>query len=279
LRLAYRRCPDAVFLPADRDAYDAASASVMTVLRSFDAVIEAQGWDEAFLAVQTADPYSYARDIQRRVRSGTALDCTVGIGRNKLQAKMATGFGKPAGVFAMTDDSWFELLGAQPTSALWGVGVATARRLRECGVHTVAQLAQADPARLAEAIGPRTGPWLVEIGNGRLASPVSAEPRVARSRSRETTFQVDLEDWPRIRHLAATMARELTAEADADGRLVGQVVVKVRLVPYITVSRSRSLGTATRDPVLVEAAAMVALERIERRRAVRLLGVQVVFAT
>ena len=118
LRTAARRCPGAVFLPVDRDAYEAASSVVMATLRTFDAVVEVMGWDEAFLAVDTDDPETIARDVQHRVRAAADLDCSVGIGENKLQAKLATGFGKPAGVFRLTGDNWFEVLGDRPTDAL-----------------------------------------------------------------------------------------------------------------------------------------------------------------
>jgi len=98
LRTAAKRCPEAVFLPVDRPVYEAFSARVMAALREFDAVVEVMGWDEAFLAVETDDPHASAREIQARVRARTGLDCTVGIGDNKLQAKLATGFGKPTTV-------------------------------------------------------------------------------------------------------------------------------------------------------------------------------------
>ncbi len=102
LRTARRRCPDAVFLPVDTEAYEAASAEVMAALAEFDAVVEVAGWDEAFLAADTDDPEALARRIQDRIRAVTSLECTVGIGENKLQAKLAAGFGKPAGIFRLT---------------------------------------------------------------------------------------------------------------------------------------------------------------------------------
>ena len=114
LRTAARRCPDAVFLPVDREAYEAASAVVMATLKRIDAVVEVMGWDEAFLAAETDEPEILAREIQRLVRESTSLDCSVGIGQNKLQAKIATGFGKPAGVFTITSQTWPELLGPRP---------------------------------------------------------------------------------------------------------------------------------------------------------------------
>src|SRR5690606_31582811 len=75
LRTAARRCPDAVFLPVDREVYEAVSARVMATLREFDAVVEVLGWDEAFLAVSGDDPEAVAREIRRRVRAATGLEC------------------------------------------------------------------------------------------------------------------------------------------------------------------------------------------------------------
>jgi DNA polymerase IV len=114
LRTAARRCPEAVFLPVDSGAYEAVSASVMATLHEFDAIVEVLGWDEAFLAVETDDPEAVARKIQARVLAATRLHCTVGIGENKLQAKLATGFGKPNGIFRLTSQNWFDVLGGRP---------------------------------------------------------------------------------------------------------------------------------------------------------------------
>ena len=121
LRTAARRCPDAVFLPVDQATYEAASAVVMATLRPLDAVVEVMGWDEAFLAVETDDPETLAKDPATGA-GGDRLDCSVGIGENKLQAKIATGFGKPAGCSGSPSENWPQLLGPRPTDALWGVG-------------------------------------------------------------------------------------------------------------------------------------------------------------
>ena len=207
LRFAVRRCPEAVFLPVDREAYEAASARVMAVLREFRAVVEVFGWDEAFLAVDTGDPERVARQIAERVRARTQLDCSVGIGENKLQAKLATGFGKPAGIFRLTHENWFEVLGDRPTDALWGIGSKTAARLSELGISTVSELAAADPRALATHLGPTTGPWLVQLARGLDPSPVTSSPYLARSRGRETTFQQDLDDWEEMRRQVTRLRR------------------------------------------------------------------------
>jgi DNA polymerase-4 len=274
LRTALQRCPDAVFLPVDRDTYEDASAQVMATLRSFEAVVEVLGWDEAFMAVQTEDPEAYARSVQDAVRAATGLECSVGIGQNRLQAKIATEYGKPGGTFRLTDESWFAVLGEQPTSALWGIGAKTAGKLAEAGIGTVAELATADPAALAQRFGPSTGPWLVRLARGRDRSPVRAEPYVARSRSRETTFQQDIEDWARVRSEVAVLAQRVVADVATDGRPVVRVVVKVRYKPFFTSTHGQALAQPSLDAGVIEAAALAALERFTDRRPVRLLGVR-----
>ena len=138
--------------------------------------------DEAFLGVDVEDPEAFARSLAARVLDATQLDCTVGIGENKLQAKIATGFGKPAGVFRLTFGNWFSVLGSLPTDALWGIGAKTARKLAGLGINTVSELAAADPDALAAVFGPMTGPWLVLLGRGRGDAEVDDSPYVGTGR-------------------------------------------------------------------------------------------------
>jgi nucleotidyltransferase/DNA polymerase involved in DNA repair len=278
LRTAARRCPDAVFLPVDRPAYEAVSDRVMAVLREVCPVIEVMGWDEAFLAVDSADPEAVARQIQVRVAAATQLDCTVGIGENRLQAKLATGFGKPAGVFRLTSDTWFEVLGEQPTSALWGIGSKTAGKLAALGIGTVRQLATADVAAVAARFGPTTGPWLVLTARGIGSDEVSPEPYVPRSRSRETTFQQDLADWDQVQAEVVKIAGQVTADVLAEGRPAVRIVVKVRYRPFFTSTHGVPLAQPTFDQAVIEQTALAALEKFTDRRQVRLLGVRAEFA-
>ncbi len=274
LRTAARRCPQAVFLAVDHPAYERVSEQVMATLRSVDAVVEVLGWDEAFLGVVTDDPEALAEELRLRVRVATQLECSVGIGRNKVQAKLATGFAKPAGVFRLTGDNWFALLGDRPPAALWGIGRRTERKLAGLGLATVSELAAADPTELARHLGPTIGPWLVRVAAGRDDSPVVGTPWVPRSRSRETTFQQNLVDWARVRAEVRRLCAQVAEDVAAEGRPVLRVVVKVRYAPFVTRTHGAALPAPGGGPADLEAAAMLALQAFEPDRPVRLLGVR-----
>jgi len=277
LRTALKRIPDAVFLPVDKEHYETVSAEVMAALRTVTDEVEVLGWDEAFLGVDDPpgdDPEAVARDVQRRVLDATGLHCSVGIGRNRLQAKTATGYGKPAGVFRITGATWPGLLGGQPPTALWGIGAKTGAKLAELGVTTVAQLAAADVDALAARFGPATGPWLQRLATGRDSAAVTSSPYVRRSLGREVTFQQDLDDWTVVRDEVRSLARRVAGEVAQEGRAAVRVVVKVRWVPFFTETHGRALATPGTDADEIESAAMAALDLFDDRRPVRLLGVR-----
>lgn len=246
LRTAAKRCPDCVFLPVDAPAYDRVSARVMAALRETGAPVEVLGWDEAFVGVDDGDPESFARGIAADVKAATGLDCSVGIGENKLQAKIATGFGKPAGVARLTGATWFTALGDRPPDAIWGIGAKTSAKLAALGITTVRQLAGADPQRLAREFGPTTGPWLVLLGNGRGESDVDPTPYVPRSHGREVTFQRNLTDWAQVTAQVERLAAQVAAEVT--DRPVARVVVKVRYAPFVTVTHGASLPPGRQRP-------------------------------
>ena len=274
LRLAVRRCPEAVFLPVDAPVYEAASAAVMETLRSFDVVVEVLGWDEAFLGAETGDPERLAREVQAAVLDRTALHCSVGIGDNKLRAKIATEFGKPQGTFRLTEENWFAVMGDRPTDALWGIGSKTARRLAGLGIHTVRELAAADTRRLADEIGPTMGPWFRRLGRGADSSPVQGEPWVARSHSRESTFQQNLTDWAEVADEVRRLARQVLDDLRRENRPAARVALKVRYAPFETRTRSRGLQAATFDEDTIVRTALDLVGSFDDSRAVRLVGVR-----
>ncbi|MGH2731433.1 MAG: DNA polymerase IV, partial [Actinomycetota bacterium] len=274
LRTAHRRCPEAVFLPVDPEAYLGPSARVMDTLRTFPAVVQVMGWDEAFMAVSHHDPEAMAREVQRAVREATVLWCSIGVGDNKLRAKLATSFAKPAGVFKLTRNNWEQVMGELPTDALWGIGAKTARKLLGMGIRTVAELAETDEGLLAGTFGPNTGPWLGHLARGEDESEVTAKPYVAKARGRERTYQKDIADPEVIRREVGRLAAQLAEELAEEGRGAVRVVVKVRFSPFSTRTHSVPLPQATLDGPAIERGALSALERFDLDRPVRLLGVR-----
>jgi DNA polymerase IV len=276
LGTAARKCPDAVFLPSDKPAYEAASARVMDTLRSLPVVVEEWGWDEAMVGATTDEPEALAREVQARVHAETGLTCAVGIGETRIQAKTATGFAKPGGIARLTSDVWLPTMGDRPVTALTGIGGRTAARLAEAGIRTVAELARADHRDLAARFGPTIGPNLKLLAMGGHRAPIDGRPRVARSRSREVTYERDLTDRSEIESEIGNLGIEVTEAVVAEGRRVTHVALKVRTATFFTRSRIRKLPEPTTDPAIVAATARRMLDLFDLHRPIRLLGVRVV---
>lgn len=278
LRNAARRCPDATFLPSDPDAYDAASAAVMALLRDLGHPLEVWGWDEAYLSADTDDPIALAEHIRAVVAAETGLSCSVGISDNKQRAKVATGFAKPAGVFTLTDRNWMDVMAARPVDALWGVGPKTTKKLAALGITTVAELAAADAEPLTATFGPRTGLWILLLAKGGGDVEVSSQPWVPRSRSHVVTFPRDLTDVDQMRSAITELALQALDEVVEQGRIVTRVAVTVRTATFYTRTKIRKLASPTVDPAVITDTAEAVLGLFELDRPVRLLGVRLELA-
>src|SRR4051794_8097157 len=280
LSTALRRCPEAVFLPSDRAAYDAASAEVWDVVRQQPLLVEVWGWDEGFLGTDVDDPLPLAHGLRGLVADATGFTCCIGVGDNKVRAKLATGFAKaPAGalpsaapgVFQLTAGKWGGVMWHPPPEALWGVGSRIAGRLAALDIRTVAQLASADTEQLRAQFGPTTGPWLKSLGRGEGSRMIATEPYVPRGHSREVTLTEDLVERADIEATLRRLASDVVGELAPD-REVSHVAIKVRFVPFFTITRIHKLASPTRDAQLVQDEAVELLERVEQGRPVRLLG-------
>ena len=278
LRSAARKCPDATFLPSDPDAYDAASEEVMNVLRGMGFPVEVWGWDEAYLGADVDDPAALAERIRETIAAETGLSCSVGISDNKQRAKVATGFGKPNGVYRLTDANWFAVMGERPVDALWGIGPKTAKKLAGMGITSVSQLAGTDAATLTAAFGPTTGLWILLLAKGGGDSTVSAEPWVPRSRSHVVTFPRDLTERAEMDAAVVDLTQRALAEIVAESRVVTRVAVTVRTATFFTRTKIRKLAHPSTDAAVVVPAALDVLALFELDRPVRLLGVRLELA-
>ncbi|MFF0339369.1 DNA polymerase IV [Kribbella sp. NPDC004875] len=296
VRAAYKKCPDAVFLPSDPAAYEAASTEVMDTLRTFPVVVEVWGWDECFVGAETDDPEALAAQLRAAVAERTGLTCSVGIGDNKTRAKLATNFAKhsrshavpfegagapdeagAAGVYRLTAANWRAVMDHRPVRDLWGIGSRMERNLNELGLTTVAELAAADVDGLKQRFGPKMGSWYAALGRGLGDTQVTDVPREPVSRSHEETFPEDLADRAAVERELRRIAVEVTEEVVAEGRTIQRVWVKVRFITFYTPIKSRKLKTPTQDPDQIATAALELLDKFDLKRPIRLLGVRVEF--
>jgi DNA polymerase-4 len=270
---ARRRCPDLTVLPVDMQLYKRGSVKVMETLREFSDEVEVVGLDEAYVDLSGSPvPQSRAQEIKRRIKETTHLVCSIGLAPNKLMAKIASDLDKPDGFFVLDHDNWLATVGDKPASLLPGVGPKTFERLRTAGVETVAQLAETDEADLERAFGPKHGRGLRARASG-LGSTSLNEERVRKSESRETTFPEDVTDLQLLRDTVDRLARSVCESLASNNRRGRTVTLKIRLQPFKTYTRSRTLPSHTCDPDRVVATARELLDRFDPQRPVRLVGV------
>lgn len=275
LRVAMRKCPDAVLLPVDFPVYQEASEQVMAALRSYPgAVVQVLGWDEAFVGVDTTDSLATARDLQATVLDATGLHCSVGVGDTTTRAKIATDFDKPRGVFQLTQDNWMDVMGERPVQSLWGVGPRIAERLNGLGIETVRHLAESPDEPLIAEFGPNTGPHIGRLGQGLGHTSVDDTPWVARAHGHETTFQQDLTTHDDVDAALRELARQVVADLRKEERPCMRVHLKVRFAPFFTVNRSRKLKVPTFDAEVIADTALALLTALDDTRPIRLLGVR-----
>lgn len=270
---ARRRCPDLIVLPVDMQLYRRGSRKVMETLREFSDQVEVVGLDEAYVDLSSSPvPKSRAHEIKRRIREATRLVCSIGLAPNKLMAKIASDLDKPDGFFVLDHDNWLEVVGERRASLLPGVGSRTFERLRGIGIETVAELAQADPQLLESSFGPKHGSGLLNRANGRGSTSLTTE-RVRKSESRETTFPEDVTDRERLHETVERLARSVCTSLASHGSKGRTVTLKIRLRPFRTFTRSRTLDAPTCDADVVVRTARELLDRFDPEDPVRLIGV------
>ena len=277
LREAYRRCPDAVFLPVDGRRYQAASRDVMAILRRYTPLVEPISIDEAFLDVTGSaalfgDGPAIARRIKDETRAEVGLTASVGVASTKLVAKIASDLRKPDGLVVVPVGEEEAFLAPLPIGRLWGVGEKTAAALKDYGVRTIGDLAALPPDLVVRRFG-KHGASLVDRARGIDADPVhDGDP--AKSVGHEHTFDVDTSDPEVIERTLLAMADGVAGPASV-GRASGPGPSRSRSATAAssTITRQRTLAEPTdlTDPIYATA---LDLARPEiRGMRVRLLGV------
>jgi DNA polymerase IV len=276
---ALRLCPGLVMVPPDFKRYRAVSSAVFAIYLGVTPLVEPLSLDEAYLDVTEnawGEPLgmNVARRIKDKIKQETGLTASAGVAPNKFLAKIASGWKKPDGLTVVAPKRVESFLRDLPVDALWGVGPATAKKLRAIGIEKVTDLRHADHASVHMAVG-NLADWLADLALGHDDRPVVPD-RETKSSGTENTYSHDLTDVERIREEIAEMARQDAKWLERESLYARTVTVKVRYSDFTTITRSHSAWPATRGQDEIVRRALDLLDRTEAgTRPVRLLGVTV----
>jgi DNA polymerase-4 len=272
---ARRMCPDGVYLHPDFAYYREASREVMQIVRAHVETVEVVGLDEAYLELTGLEgPRATMRQVRDEIERVTGLGCSIGIGPNKLVAKVASDAEKPRGFVVLTREEACARFAGAPCSLVPGIGPKTAERLRAAGINTLGRLGAAPRRELAARFGARMAAELQRRARFEDDAPVS-EARKVISESRETTFDHDIADPLELeRVLDGLVARLCAGLADQrpGGRTIG---IKVRLDDFSTHTRARTLAEPVSAAERIGPVALDLLRKFAPGQPVRLLGVRV----
>jgi DNA polymerase-4 len=275
---ARRVCPEAVFVPPDFESYRAYSNRFREVLLAHSPAIEPLSLDEAFLDVSGATllfgpPRTIAERIRTTVRNELALTASVGVGPNKLLAKLASTRAKPDGLLVVPADYIQAFLHPLPVGALWGIGEKTAETLSRLGIRLIADLARTPPAILERVLGEGHARDLLALADGRDDRPVIPW-EAPKSVSHEETYPRDLDDPQEVLREILSLSHRVAARLRADGYRARTITLKLRLPSFSTLTRSRTLPSATDTGAdLYRVARELLLRLPPGRRRFRLIGV------
>lgn len=270
---ARRLCPDAVYLRPRFDRYRELSAQVFAVYEAWTEKVEPLSLDEAFLDVShhVSSPVDIAKSIRSSVRRKTGLTVSAGVSGNKFLAKLASDLDKPDGLTVIRPDEARGFLAALPVDKLWGVGPASAERLRQRGFETIGDIALRSAEEI-EAILGKNGKRLWEFSHGRDRRRVEP-PGEPKSISSETTYEIDRPSWDAVADDIGRFAADLERRLARWSLKARTVTLKVRFQDFTTITRSLTpkVPVHRRDDILAVARKLIDRVPLEGRR-IRLVG-------
>jgi DNA polymerase-4 len=289
LMKAAQRCPDAILLPTDFDAYRRYSRMFKAAVAEIAPVIEDRGIDEIYIdlthvpGVHDAVGHdalggvrALAQDIRNNVRSVTGLTCSIGVTPNKLLSKLASELDKPDGLTIVTEADVPRLIWPLPVRKLNGIGPKAADRLHALGIRTLGDLAERERGWLVEHFGRSYGAWLHAAAHGIDDRPVVTHSEPV-SMSRETTFDRDLHavrDRAELAGIFSALSEQVATDLQRKGYAGRTIGIKLRFDDFKTVTRDLTLPAPTADYAAIRRAAGLCLKRVDLTRRLRLLGVR-----
>jgi nucleotidyltransferase/DNA polymerase involved in DNA repair len=282
-RMARRLCPEVVVVHPRWEAYVQASRAVFDIFRRTSPLVEGLSIDEAFLDVRGLEriqgtPAEIAAALRREVREAVGLPITVGVATTKFLAKVASAVAKPDGLLVVPPGTERAFLDPLAVERLWGVGPATASKLRRRGIATVGEVARMEPEALVAILGPAAGRGLHALAHNRDPRQV----RAGRGRRRSVGSQCAMDFRRRppdaVDRTLVALADRVARRVRKGGRPGRTIVLRLRFGDYTRAARSRTLSDATADTRAILAVARDLLDETRPlidRRGLTLLGLTV----
>ncbi len=276
---AWKLCPEAVYLPPNFPLYIHVSNEIMNIARGYADKFEHWGIDEAFLDVSSCvkdyeEAAALAKNLKQEIFEKEKLTCSIGVGPNKLVAKIASDFQKPDGLTVVREEEVEEFLQPLPVRKLLWVGRKTEERLKALGVNTIGDLARFDPNVLAEVFGV-AGTQMYLMAHGVDRSEVEERTGV-KSISHETTFEEDIDDAEAVLAALDALSEAVAKEAKERNLFFKTVTIKVRYENFETHTRAKTLQFMTNRPQDLKKTTRELLQPYLRSdRKIRLIGVRV----
>ena len=276
---AFKLCPDAVYLHVDYELYAKVSNEIMDILRKYGDKFEQWGIDEAFLDVSLrakdfVEAEALARQIKKEISEKEQLTCSIGIGPNKLVAKIASDIQKPDGLTIVKEEEVEKFLAPLPVRKLLWVGKKTEHKLKAMGINTIGELAAYDPTVLAEAFGVM-GTQIFLMARGVDRSEVQERGEI-KSVSRHTTFEEDTSDFDFVLNSLDTLSEHVHNDVLRQQVYFKTVTIMVRYENFETHTHGKTLPFITnRLQDLKKAARELMQNYLKPDRKVRLVGVRV----
>lgn len=276
--MALRKCPSLVLVRPDFRLYERSSRAFMDICRAYAPVVEKYSIDECFLDMSDTervypDPVAIAYEIKNKIRDELGFTVNIGVGPNKLLAKMAGDFEKPDKVHTLFYEEIQSKMWPLPIGELFTVGHATAERLSKANIKTIGALARADIKWVKSYLGDKQGQMLHDFANGRDDSAVLAEPEKAKGYSNSITLEEDVVNDIQAHKILLALADSVASRMRSDGARAHCVAVTIRGNDFRDRSHQRRLETATdiTDEVYQVAKRLFA-ELWDRRTPLRLMG-------
>ncbi len=248
ISLAYRRCPQAVFLPVDMPKYAGVSREVFKILNDFTPDVEPVSIDEAFLDITGSyhlfgSAMDTCRKMKERIKAELRLNASVGIAPTKMVAKIASAYSKPDGLLEVKHSKMLEFLWPLPVERMWGVGAETQKKLDQLGVKTIGDLARMPEVVLSKCFGAH-GRHLYALARGIDDREVTTQEEI-KSISHEHTFETDTADKRQIYEVLSVLSEKVSRRLRQHGLKGRTVTLKIRLKDFQTFTRDSTLPERT----------------------------------